>query len=151
MVRLKYSEISNFQFAQAMQKIASTPTHGQVASQIHKVTKKLTAVRNQISKEYQDKIVATFGKKDEAGAVIRPAGEPMGFEPIEEKQAEFMTAQEEFGNTEVELPVNPFNVQLLGDIKVSAQDLEALKGLYAGNNEDDAEKPALPSNVASLR
>lgn len=151
MILLKYSEISNFQFAQAIQKIASTPTHGNVASQIHKVTKALSKGRDRISKEYQDAIVETYGKKNEKGEIIRPDGEPNGFEPIEEKQEEFLKAQEDFGQKIAEFDVQPFTIQLLGDIKVSAQDLEAMRGLYAGNREDAETKPPVPSNVASIR
>lgn len=149
MVVLKYSEISSFQFAQAMQKITSTPTHGQVASQIHKVAKHLNRAREQISKAYQTEIIEKFGKRDEQGKLIRPEGEPNGFEPMEDKQEEFMAAQEAFGQNTIELNCQPFTIQLLGDIKVSAHDLEALKDLYVGNR-DGEEKPALP-NVASIR
>lgn len=150
MVTLKYSETMNFGFAQAMQKITNTPTHGNVASQIHRVAKQLTFARDKIQKEYQEKIVAVFGKKDDKGAIIRPEGEPNGFEPIEEKVEEFKKAQDEFGENTIELDCQPFTVQMLGDIKVSAQDLENLKGLYVGN-QTTSEKPEIPSNVASLR
>lgn len=152
MVTLKYSEISSFQFAQAVQKISSTPTHGQVASQIHKVTRQLTKARDQISKEYQAEIVEKYGKRDDKGALIRPDGQPNGFEPMEEKEADFLAAQEAFGGKTVELNCQPFTVQLLGDIKVSAQDLESLKALYAGNEDAVYEdKPPVPNNVASIR
>lgn len=136
MIQLKYNEISSFQFAQAMQKIASTPTHGAKASQIHKITKALSKVRDEIAKQYQAEIVDVYGKKDEAGKIVRPDGEPNGFEPIEEKQTEFLAAQEEFGKKTVDLPVQAFSLDTFADIKISAQDLEALKGLYAGNEED---------------
>lgn len=151
MVKLKYSELSSFGFAQAMQKIASTPTHGTKASQIHKISKQLTFARERISKEYQDQLVQTYGKKDENGKVIRPEGEPMGFEPIEEMAEEFATAQEKFGENVVELTVQPMSLDLLSDIKVSAQDLEALRGLYVGNDGAEAGPGVPTNNVASIR
>lgn len=137
----------SFAFNQAMQKIVSTPTHGNVASQIHKVNKQVSQAKDIIIKKFQTDLVQVYGKKDDKGAIIRPEGEPNGFEPVEGKTDEFVTAQEEFGKNTVELDVQPFNVQLLGDIKVSAADLEALKGLWAGNNA-----PEVPlNNVASIR
>lgn len=152
MVTLKYSEVSSFPFAQAMQKISSTPTHGAKASQIHRVTKQLDRLRKQISKEYQEELVNVYGKKDEEGKLIRPEGEPNGFEPDETKQEEFVKAQEEFGNKTVELDVPSFNLDVLADIKLSAQDLEALKGLYMGNYEAQEDGgPGVPKNVASIR
>lgn len=142
MVTMKYSEISSFQFAQAVQKISSTPTHGQKASVIHKVTKALGIARETITKEYQKQIVDVYGKKDEDGKIVRPEGEPNGFEPVEDKEAEFLKAQEAFGENTAEMKCDPFTLQVLEDIKISAQDLEALKGLYIGNREE-GEKPSL--------
>lgn len=151
MIKLKYSEISSFAFAQAVQKISSTPTHGQKASLIHKVTKQLGFIRENISKEYQADIVQVYGKKDAEGKIIRPAGEPNGFEPVEETQEAFEKAQEAFGDRTAELNVNPMTLELLSDMKVSAQDLEALRGLYAGNSDDAQNGPGVPTNVASIR
>lgn len=143
MVKLKYSEISSFQFQQAVQKIAATPTHGQKASLIHKTTKAVGQARTQISKEFQDELVPEFAKKDAEGKIIRPEGEPNGFEPDETREAEFLKAQEAFGERWIELPkISPYTLDTLSDIKVSAQDLEALKGLYTGNLEDEG-KPSL--------
>lgn len=142
MITMKYSELSSFQFAQAMQKISATPTHGEKASQIHRVAKALTKARDTISKEYQTQIVDVFGKRDAEGKIIRPDGEPNGFEPIEEKQDEFLKAQEDFGANVVEMKCEPFTIQTFSDMKISAADLEALKSLYVGNREDEG-KPAL--------
>lgn len=143
MVRLKYSELSSFQFAQAVQKISQTPTHGQKASQIHKVTRALGVAREKVSKEYASKLIDVFAKKDETGKIIRPEGEPQGFTVPDEKQAEFDVAQNEFGTSWVELDCQPFTLELISDMKVSAQDLEALRGLWAGNVE--VEKTTLSS------
>lgn len=142
MVTMKYSEISSFQFAQAMQKISSTPTHGAKASAIHKIARALTRAREDISKEYQKQIVEVYGKRDADGKIVRPEGEPNGFEPMEEKQEEFLKTQEEFGANTADLKCDPLTLQMLEDIKISAQDLEALKGLYIGNREDEG-KPSL--------
>lgn len=138
MVTLKYSEISNFNFAQAMEKISSTPVHGQIASQIHKVTKELNKVRQIVTKEYQDTLVEKYGKRDTENKIIRPDGEPFGFDCIEGKEEEFKSAQDAFGDNTININVQPFTVQMFGEaIKVSAKDLEFLKGLYVGNMEEE--------------
>lgn len=142
MISIKYSTLSGFQFSEALQKIAGTPTHGQKASAIHKIIKAVSRAKTQISKEYQTDIVGVWGKKDEAGLVIRPEGEPHGFTPLEGKEDEFMAAQEDFGHKLADLNCDPFTLQTLEDVKLSAQNLEALQELYIGNREDEG-KPSL--------
>lgn len=145
MVKIKYVEVSGFQFSQAMQKISTTPTHGQKASLIHKLSRRLSEARNKVSKEYQEQIAEKFGKRDEVGKLIRPEGEPGGFEPIEEQEKELIAAQDAFGEQILELDLQPLTLDTLSDFKISAQDLEALKGVYAGNSE--FEKPAVPADA----
>lgn len=141
MITLKYSEISRFQFAQAVQKISSTPVHGGKASHIHKVVKALGKAREQITKEYASEVIEVFAKRDEAGAIVRPEGDPQGFSPVEEKEKEFLAAQEAFGERTVELKAEPFTPDFISDMKISAQDLDAMASLYTGNL--DEVKPAL--------
>lgn len=146
MVTLKYSNLSTFQFAQAVQKIASNPTHGQKASQIHKVIKVLSRARDEMTKAYETQITEVYGKRDEAGKLIRPPNAPNEFEPIEEKIEELKNSQKNFFDTSVELDCSPFTLDLIADIKISAQDLEALSDLYIGNREDQG-KPSLQSVI----
>ncbi len=148
MAFLKFSEISSFQFNQTLQKIVSTPTHGESAAVIHKLAKQVTEARDKVAKDYQDKIANVFGKRDAEGKLLRPEGEPNGFEPMEEKQKELETALEEFGKTLVEVNCSPLTIKVIGETKVSALDLESLKGLYSGNPSPG---PELPDNVSSLR
>lgn len=149
MIKMLYSQLSNAGFNQTMQKITSTPTHGNVASQIHRVTKVVSAAQKEMRKVFHAQMIGPYAKRDEKGEVIRPDGMPQGFEPDEAKYKEFEAAQEEFGKTEIELNVQPFTIQLFGDMKISAADLEVLGELYAGNRDD--EKPGVPTNVANLR
>lgn len=72
MVKLKYKEISNFAFAQAVQKISQANTHGATAALIHKVTRQLGFARKEIAKAYQSELVEKFGKRDEKGQLVRP-------------------------------------------------------------------------------
>jgi hypothetical protein len=130
-VTMKYSDISSFEFAQAIQKIAQTPVDTKTACAIHRVTKALNSVRLKISADYQDKIVLMYGKKDEKGDVIRPLDNPNGFDVQEEKTEEFKKAQEDFGKTEAVLETKPLSMELLKDIKLSARDLEVLNNLFS--------------------
>lgn len=146
MITVKYQEIINSAFAQTIQKIASTPTHGNVAAQIHKVVKAIELARDQIRKDYQAEIAEKFGKKDEAGKLIRPEDEPNGFDVIEGKEEEMALAQEALNQKSIDLDCPPFTLQLFGDMKISAMDLEVLKGLYAGN-----QVTGQPSNVIPIK
>lgn len=146
MVKVKYKEIMNYAFASALQKIAQTPVHGALASQLHKIIKACAKAKQDIQKEFQKDIVGAFAKKDEKGEIVRPEGNPNDFVPLEGKDDEFMKAQEEFGNREAELQCSQITVQMLQDIKISATDLEGLKTLYSGN----AEEGPFPGNVHKL-
>ncbi len=116
----------------------TTPTHGTKAARIHKIAKTLSDMRDSISKEYQAEIVAVFGKKNDKGEIIRPEGEPNGFEPDESRMAEFEQAQSAFGLKVAAMPsIHPVDMDLLSDVKVSGQDLEALGTLYIGNVTED--------------
>ncbi len=148
MVKMKYSEIMGFPFSQAIQKIASTPTHGAKAAQIHKVIKQLSAARKEIQKQFWNDIAEVYGKRDEAGKLVRPDGDEAGFEPIEEKKEELLAAQEAFGNSEVAFNAQPFSLQTLEDVKISAKDLEALGALFTGNADES--KPAIPTKLATV-
>lgn len=150
MITLKYPEIMGQAFSQAMQKITSTPTHGDKAAAIYKLTKNIQNARDSIVKEYQKTIVETFGKRDDKGSLVRPDNQPMGFEPMEDKLTELQAAQDAFDSKSVELDVPPLSLAVLADVRLSAQDLEALKGAYSGVYISQG-GPGVPENVASLR
>ena len=145
-LKISYKDLSSFEFAQTMQKIGSTPTHGQLASRIHKVVKALDRARKAVRDEYRKEIIETFGKRDDKGALVRPQDNPEGFEPIEEKKDEFLKAHDAFGDRQADLDVKPFTVDMFGDMKISASDLENLGEMYAGNHE-----PAAAENVKAIR
>lgn len=129
-VTMKYADISNFEFAQAIQKIAQTPLDNKTACAIRRVTKQLNVVREKISKEYQEKIVDLYGKRDEKGTIVRPENNPAGFDVVEGKEDEFVKAQEEFGKTAADLLTSPLTPDMLKDIKLSARELEMLQNLF---------------------
>ena len=126
---MKYVDVSSFEFAQAIQKIAQTPIDNFTACKIRRVTKALTKVREQISKHYQDSIVEKYAKRDDAGKIIRPKDQPNGFD-LDQEKAGFVEEQEAFGKTEVSLECSPFTPIMLKDIKLSAYELEKLGPLF---------------------
>lgn len=130
-VKIKYSEVSSFEFAQAMQKIASTPVDNKTACSIRRVAKAVTKVLDDIREEYKVKFIDVYGKKDAEGKIVPPAdGNPTGFEVPDDKQDEFVKAQVDFGNTEATLPVGPLTQADLKDIKLSARELDCLRDLF---------------------
>lgn len=155
-VKMKYREISGFEFTQAMQKIGSTPTTAQKAAQIRRITKEIEAARKVVVAEFERDIMQVYGAKNEDGTLKRPEGEPTGFEPLEGKHEEIMSAQTAFGEREVTLNIlRPLTPATLSDMKLSAKDLDALKGLFS---EEDGPGvpggpfvPAQQANVQSIR
>lgn len=130
-IKIKYSEISSFEFAQAMQKIASTPVDTKTACAIRRVAKKVEKALADIRDEYKVKFIDVWGKKDETGKIIPPAdGNPSGFEVPDEKADEFIKAQEAFGKSEIELDVRPLTKDELKDIRLSAKELDCLRDLF---------------------
>src|SRR5205807_2099583 len=121
---------SSFEFAQAIQKIHQTPVDNKTACAIHRAIKQLNKAREQISKDYQEKIVDRFAKKNEKGEVIRPSDNPSGFDVIEGQEEEFSKAQEDFGKTPFTMQTGPFTPQTFKDIKMSGRDLEVLKEFF---------------------
>lgn len=146
MVSLSYSDISNQGFDQAIQKLLFTPMHGARASVLHSLGKKLSAFKKQIHKEWKETIVAKYAQKDEKGeAVVDPLG---NFVSLEALKDESESAQKAFFDQVFTLEMDPITPEFLGDARVSAADLQALAGLYRGN-EKEAEKS--PASVTSIR
>lgn len=138
-VKMKYSEVSAFEFVQTMQKISNTPVDNKTACAIKKVVKVLDQANEGIRKEFKDTMVEKFAKRDEAGAIVVPKGNPVGFDIDEAKTEEFMKAQEEFGGKETELKCHPLSPTHLKDIKLSAKELSLLGPLFT-----EEEGPGVP-------
>lgn len=130
-VKIKYSEISSFEFNTAMQKIAATPVDNKTACSIRRVVKAVSKGLEDIRLEYKTKFIDVWGKKDAEGKIIPPAdGNPSGFEVPDEKADEFMKAQEDFGKSELELSIDPLTPNDLKDIRLSAKELDCLRDLF---------------------
>ena len=135
--KMKYEELSNFQFAQAFEKVATTPNlDGALKCQVHRIIKTLNKARLLISQEFQEKLVPIYGEKNEDGSIVRPPGEgPLSFKLIESKQEEFKAAQEDFGKNTVDLDTRPLTDEEVATIPtLTPNDLEKLGPLYEANH-----------------
>lgn len=135
--KIKYEELSNFQFAQAFEKIASTPNlDGPLKCQVHRIIKTLNKARLQISDDFQTKLVPIFGEKNPDGSILRPPNEsPLSFKLLEDKQEEFKVAQEEFGKTICMLDTRPLTEEEIAKFPtLTPNDLEKLGPLYEANH-----------------
>jgi hypothetical protein len=148
-IKVKYKDVTSFEFNSAMQKIVTAPIETQKAEFIRKIFKQLKEVREIIGKEYEAEIMEKFAQKDEAGKILRPPEEPNGFLPVEGKDAEIMEANKVFGDREAKFSSYPLNPSILKDIKLSGKDLDALGNFYAG----EVTGPGLPdmASVTPLR
>ena len=135
--KMKYEELSNFQFAQAFEKVSSTPNlDGPLKCQVHRIIKTLNKARLLISQEFQEKLVPIYGEKNPDGSILRPPNEgPLSFKLIEDKQEEFKTAQEAFGKSEVALDTRPLTEEEIQKFPtLTPNDLEKLGPLYEANH-----------------
>lgn len=135
--KLTYADLSNFNFQKAMQKIENAPTDGFTAYRINKIVRDLKKGRDQISAEYRKDIMEVFAKKDENGKYDENT-----FQPMEDKIEEFKIAQEAFGKKELHIEQNSLSIADIKDIKISAAEMDALKGAF---DDTDMEKKELKS------
>lgn len=140
---MKYSEVSNMNFSQALQKIAAAPTHGGLASAIHKTLRTITQVQEDIRKDYRKDLMEVYGKRDADGKlVLNPQGD---IDPDESREEEYELAAKEFSQKTVSMPVQAFTPQMIENVRISPQDLQMLGAMYTGNMADEVEKPSLAS------
>jgi len=143
-IKMTYAQLGNFGVAQTLQKIASTPTSNKNACHIHRITKEVQKAREMIVKEFQTEIVEKFGKRDAGGKIIRPADQPKGYEPIEGKEAEMDEAFKAFDAKTITFNCRPLTPSVLADIKISAQEIDALGELFT-----ETEGPGIPTDIAT--
>ena len=136
MIQIRYADVSNFQFVQAVQKLGNTATDGHTAYKIRKIMKALQDGREKIAKEYTKEVIDVFAKRNESGAIIRPEGDPNGFSVEDAKQDEFQKVQDAFGERTVDIEREPLSLSDLKDFRFTAMEQESLKGIL-----DDSEEP----------
>lgn len=144
-IKLKYSQVMNFDFTNVMHKIASKDTDNKKACHINRVVRSVQKGRDQAMADFQSKVADVYGQKDEAGKLVRPQAEPHGFIPVDGKEDEILKAQEELGETEFEVIAKPLTLSVLSDVKMSAKDIHALGPLFS--EEEEVQGPGVPHLV----
>lgn len=138
-VKVPYLALSSFEFAQVMQKITSVPTSNANANHIRKIMNEIEAARKIISEAYKTEIMEKYAKKNEAGELIRPEGDPAGFVTEDGKAEEYAQAETEFAKRMAIIKWRPMTPKTLADIKISAKELNLLGALFT-----EEEGPGLP-------
>ncbi len=142
-MKMNYSAISAFPFQTAMQKLSAAPLDGHSAYKIKRINAELKAARTKISEEYKKEIVEVFAKRDTEGKYDEEK-----FEPADGKEDEFEKAQETFGEKEFELDIQKLPFSILSNLKVSANDLEALTPVV---DDAGADAPPIPKGTVNLK
>lgn len=132
--KLTYNEIGNFQFQKAIQKLNSSVTDQLTAYKIRKITSKLKSYRAQIAEEYTKELAEKYAKRNEQGKY-----DAQNWTPEEGKQEEFMKAQEEFGKKEIFIDRLPLTFNEMKDIKMSAEEQEALGAMFDDAHAEEFE------------
>lgn len=135
---LNYATISGQKFQMTLQKLYNTPTNNKSAGKIGHIVKLVQDALNKMRQDFQSEIVEKFAKRDAEGKIVRPDGEPLGFDLDETKKDEFNKAQENFGKTEVTIDWNPLNPEDMVDMKLSASELTSLESLYSDTAVNEA-------------
>lgn len=120
--KLKYSDVSHFEFQKAFQKLMNSPTDGKTSYTISKIASEIDKCRAQIRDEFTKEIVEKFAKREEDGTYNKDT-----WVPEESKLEEFQTAQEEFGKREFTVLRKPLTAYDVRDTKLTPTELISLK------------------------
>ena len=142
-VKVKYGEMSGFEFTQVITKIANTPTTSVKAAHIRRVMKELERNRKAIHEEFKKEIVEVFAQKSEDGKLLEPEGAPGEYLVLEGKEEERNAAVKVFGEKVATIAWRPLTPDSLSDVKVTAKELDLLGELYTDDNG-----PGLDANFA---
>jgi hypothetical protein len=120
----------------ALQKLNAADFSPKVAYNIGYITKKVSEITRDGRSAFT-KIAKKYGKTDENGDLVPEMDEnenpvPGTFQFKDEESKElFNKDQEEFMSIEHELSKDKMSIDLLGDVKMSANDISALKPLFS--------------------
>jgi len=135
MVKVKYGQMLNFGFHQAMMKLKNSPLESKTAYWIMRISKKLESARKEVLEKWEKDYREVYAERDDDGNIKPVEGGPPGgngFTVTDEKKEDFAKAQKEFMETEWELEdINQISMDKLNTIKFTAQELEMLEGIYA--------------------
>lgn len=139
---VKYSEMGTFQFQQALTKIVNAQVAPSTAILVSQLNKQMKKAREQIAKEYITEIRDVFSTKGADGKMVESEN---GFEVPEDKQEEFKTAQEAFGNRTYEFNASAlFPRYFEGSVKFSAEEIEALSPILVADQIPQHSATGLP-------
>lgn len=145
-LKMKYKDLSGFEFSNLMQRLSAHPTEGKHASHIRQITKRLNAIRSSMSDEYKKEVMEHFSLKDEKGEFLKPEN-PQGPQDMYQvdpaKMEDYQKAVEAFGEKEGVIDWRPFTPSTLKDFKISGREIELLGVLYT---EEDG--PGVPRNFS---
>lgn len=139
-MQVKYKILGGMEFAQALQKLASTPMSTKHAIRVQRLISALGEAREEISKEYNEEIVEKFADRDEAGN-FKPAdreGLPFGIK--EGMHEEFVQAARAFDQKVAEVDTPKLFVTGIQEIKLSPRDIDALSPILAEFDKPEAAK-----------
>ena len=143
MIKMKYSQVSNYGFMQAVQRLAGLQLHAKAVYSLKKIVDDLNAKKKVIADEYDADILEKFATRDEKGVIIR--SDDGGFTPKEELSDEFHKAQEAFGEREFTINREKLHLAMLGDARLSVNELNVIEPLFS-----DPEVIPAEGNVRSI-
>lgn len=138
--KVTYSKMSSFQFQKVLQKLETAATDGFTAYRIRKIATKLKSYREQIANEYKKQIMDKYAKRDEKGEYKEE-----DFVPMEDKVNEYNKALEDFGKNEVFVDRHPLTIADIKDIKITAEEMEAMGEMFDDSDMETKEARQLMS------
>ena len=144
--KVTYQQMGSRAFQMAVQKLNSSVTDGLTAYKIKKVTSKLKSHREIISEEYKKEIAEVYAKRDEHGKYNMD-----NWVPEEDKQEAMIKAQDAFGLKELFIDRFPLTFSDLKDIKMSAEEQEALGTMFDDSNAEEFEMQKANTVLRSVK
>ncbi len=155
MIKMNYVQLRRFNGnASLVNKLFHTPLTPRLSYQNKKIMEDLRKVglaamekRTVFLAELGDK----YGKRDEAGVLVRPEGDAQGFDFLPEHREAVEAASVEFEKQEFEIQRSPLNFHELSGTKIelSASEIDALEPLVCGI-DGDTQLSVVGDNVTSI-
>lgn len=125
MIKAQYEQISSPNFEAAFQKLARLPLPVKHAYNVKRLSDALNSARRTIREEYQ----ALIDRYPEP--VVREEGKPDSHGPrTPEQEAELVKETEAFGKREIVIQREKLDWTILGDARVSAQEMYFLEAIF---------------------
>jgi hypothetical protein len=131
MIKLKFADLNNEDFARALIKLSNEPGWANFQSS-YNVAKILRRMKKELqtAREQHFKLLENYAKKDEKGGFLVAKEGTFPYQIEDDKREEYDSKMAEFLATEVELDCWPIKETDLGSIKLTPSEINTLDPIF---------------------